>query len=119
MSPLRSRLCWILRGTLQWRSFLIVVVVHDDRLQIFCFHDHTAIEAFDIIDTVAPGNDNSAVMLTNGRNRWHGLHKADYGFILTMSLHLSSTKFTLFAWIVSGAERRCGNCARHILTRLA
>jgi hypothetical protein len=104
---------------MELESFLIVVVFHDDRLQIFCFDDHTAVEAFDIVDTVAPGNDNSTVMLTNGRNGLRGLHKADYGFILTMSLHLSSTKFTLFARISGGRQTKFENCARHIPTRLA
>jgi hypothetical protein len=35
-------------------------------------------------------------MLANGRYGLGGLHKADYGFILTMSLNLSSPKIKDF-----------------------
>jgi hypothetical protein len=75
---------------------LLFLFVHDDGLQIFGLNDQTAVEAFDIIDTVAAGNDYGTVMLANGRHRLHGLHKADYGFILTMSLNLSSPKIKDF-----------------------
>src|SRR5205823_5834052 len=64
--------------------------------QIFSFHDHAAVEAFQIIDAVTPGDNYCAVMLANGRYRLRELHKADYGFILTMSLDLSSPKITKF-----------------------
>ena len=73
-------------------SSLLVFFVHSDRFQIFGFHDHPTVEAFEVVDAVTPGDDYSAVMLANGRYRLNGLHKADYGFILTMSLDLSSTK---------------------------
>jgi hypothetical protein len=58
---------------------LLVVVIHNDRLQVFGFHDQTAIEALDIIYAVTTGNDNSTVMLTNRRDGLRGLHKANYG----------------------------------------
>ena len=73
-------------------SPLLVFFVHSHRFQIFGFNDCTAVEAFQVVDAVTPGNNHSAVMLANGRYGLGGLHKADYGFILTMSLDLSSTK---------------------------
>src|ERR1700730_3341467 len=79
----------------QQRS-LLVFFVHGDRFQVFGFNNHTAVEAVDIIDTVTPGNKYSAVVLADGRYRLRGLHKADYGFILTMSLNLSSQKINDF-----------------------
>jgi hypothetical protein len=77
-------------------SSLLVFFVHSDRFQIFGFNDYTAVEAFQVVDAVTPGNDHSAVMLANGRYGLDGLHKADYGFILTMSLNLSSPKIKDF-----------------------
>ena len=80
-------------------SLLFVLFVHSDRFQIFGFDDRSAVEAFQIIDAITPGDDYSAVVLANGRYRLRGLHKADYGFILTMSLDLSSPKITEFCLI--------------------
>ena len=79
----------------QQRS-LLVFFVHSNRFEIFGFNYYTAVEAFQVVDAVAPGNDHSAVMLANGRYGLGGLHKADYGFILTMSLNLSSQKINDF-----------------------
>jgi hypothetical protein len=75
------------------KNFLVFLFVDDDGLEVFGFHDQTAVKAFHIIHAVTPGNDYSAVMLAN---RWHGLHKADYGFILTVGPRLSSPKIDSF-----------------------
>jgi hypothetical protein len=85
---------------------LLVFFVHSDRFQIFGFNDYTAVEAFKVVDAVTPGNDHSAVMLANGRYGLSGLHKADYGFILTMSLNLSSLKIKDFYIKISAGRRQ-------------
>jgi hypothetical protein len=72
---------------------LFFVVVHGHRLQIFCFDDQAAVQTFDIIDAVTPGDNDGTVVFTNG---WHGLHKDGLGFILTASPDLSSPKIQGF-----------------------
>jgi len=60
-----------------------------DRFEIFGFNNQTAIEALHVIDSVPARNDHGAVMLANSLR---GFHKDELGFILTMSLDLSSPK---------------------------
>jgi hypothetical protein len=53
---------------------LLVVFVDHYRLQIFGFDDQTAVETLHIIDSVTPGYDFGAGVLTSGLD---GLHKAN------------------------------------------
>src|SRR5258708_9486628 len=53
---------------------LLFVFVDRYRLQIFSFDDQTAVETFDIIDAVTPGDDFGAAVLTCELD---GLHKAN------------------------------------------
>jgi hypothetical protein len=66
---------------IEWEEPLLFVLVGGHRFQIVGFYDQTAVETLDVIDAVAPGDNHGTGVLTSGL---HGLHKANYGFILAM-----------------------------------
>jgi hypothetical protein len=53
---------------------VVFLVVRGGRLQVLCLADHAAVEALDIVNTIPPGDNDGAVVLTGG---FHGLHKAN------------------------------------------